>query len=388
MLIQDVDAAIDDTLARLQLLEDRDTWVIPQSGGKDSRATGQLPAILIEQGRLKPPRRVVLYLADTLLEFEVFAAQAQAGLRDLAAKYKSLNVETYAFTTLPLPQDDFWVRIIGYGYLPPTAKMRSCTDKLKITPARKVLRNEGWANAPLLLGVRYGESDRRDEALNRDNDRILTCARTGECGPDYLYLKLTNRAASRQRAVAPIINWRACAVWDFLTLIAPQYGFDNRALAAVYGPDGEMRYGCWTCPLIFQDRTGDYLGGTDPKVRELVRFANSIFRKEGAAWQVENREIFVRGGVAKDGLLSLDFCRRVFDWLVDFERRREYPLLTGWQKQMIRAIWQWRASLPEMQAGHGGQLPLDFSQDSPFLKLRSRNGHNPQLSLPEVVNDL
>jgi DNA sulfur modification protein DndC len=360
MFIQDVDRAIADALTRLQASFARETWVIPQSGGKDSRATGQLPAILIEQGRLEPPRRVVLYMADPLLEFEAFMIQAEAGLYELAAKYRSLGVETSAFTTKPLPQDDFWVRIIGYGYAPPTERGRSCTDTLKIAPARKVLRNEGWDKAPLLLGVRRGESERRDE-------KILTCARTGECGPDYLYLKLTQRASSRPRAMAPILNWRAGAVWDFLTLVAPGYGFDNRALCAVYGPDGDLRYGCWTCPLICQDQTGEYLAGRDPKVGELVRFANSIFRKNGAAGQVENREILIRGGVATAGLLSLDFCRRVFDWLIDFERRWDHPLLTAWQKQVIPAIWQWRASLPAMQAGHGGHLALDFGQDRAAL---------------------
>ncbi len=353
--IQDVDRAIDNALARLRAIPDRETWVIPQSGGKDSRVCGQLPAVLIEQGRLEPPHRVVFYMADTLMEFEAFQRQAETGLEEMTEKYRGLGVETYAFTTLPLPQDDFWVRMIGYGFTPPSSAMRTCTDKLKIAPPRKLLRNEGWDKAPLLLGVRRGESDRRDK-------QILTCSRTGECGPDYLYLKLTNRASTRQQAIAPILNWRACAVWDFLTLIAPGYGFDNRALVDVYGPDADRRYGCWTCPLIFQDKTGDYLAQTDPKVRELVRFADSIFRGNNpAAWQVGNREIFVRGDVPKDGRLSLDFCRRIYDWLLDFERRWNYPLLADWQKQTIQALWLWLESLPPAQGSHGGQLELPLA---------------------------
>jgi hypothetical protein len=37
MFIQDVDRAIADALTRLQASFARETWVIPQSGGKDSR---------------------------------------------------------------------------------------------------------------------------------------------------------------------------------------------------------------------------------------------------------------------------------------------------------------------------------------------------------------
>jgi DNA sulfur modification protein DndC len=352
-LLKDVNEAIEYTLGVLPALPDRDTWVIPQSGGKDSRATAQVTLALIRDGRLSPPRRLIFPLADTLLEFERFDVQAKAALQDLSDEATALGIEAHSFVTVPIPQQDFWVRILGYGFVPPTSRMRSCTDLLKITPIRKILRRFGWADAPLLLGVRRGESGRRDE--------ILSCTVGGECGPDHLYLKLKQRASSAQKAVAPILTWGLCAVWDWLRLAAPGYGFDNTALVDLYGPDGDLRYGCWCCPLIFQDRSGAYLAQTDPKMGELVRFGDTVLRRGGAAWQSQNRELFPgANGRLKDGRLSLDFCRRLFDWLLAFEARWDYPLLSDWQKGMIRAIWAWRESLPDVQRGIKGQLPLPF----------------------------
>lgn len=344
-----VDRAVAHSLSTLSRIEG-DTWIIPQSGGKDSRTTGQMVLALIEDGRLSPPARLVFYLADTLMEFASFDVQARAGLTDLADKAKKLGIETHGFTTMPIPQDDFWVRIVGYGFVPPTAKMRTCTDKLKITPPRKILRQHGWAEAPLLLGVRRGESDRRDE--------ILSCTGGGECGPDLLYLRLKQKASSAQRAVAPIIDWRTCDVWDWLTLVAPRYGFDNARLIEAYGPGGNLRYGCWSCPLVFNDGTGEYLAQRDPKIRELIKFTDTVLRKGGAAWQTENREalISLSGEWLSDGRLSLSFCHRIFAWLLAFEERWDYPLLSDWQKGMIEAIWTWRESLPTPQAGEPGQM--------------------------------
>ncbi len=41
-VFQNLDPAVDDALARLKAIN-AGTWVIPQSGGKDSRVCGQLP---------------------------------------------------------------------------------------------------------------------------------------------------------------------------------------------------------------------------------------------------------------------------------------------------------------------------------------------------------
>ncbi len=85
------------TIAALSLAAKHDTWVIPQSGGKDSRATAQITLALIADGQLAPPQRVVFYMADTLMEYRRFWEQAQDGLGQLVDVARSLDIEAHSF---------------------------------------------------------------------------------------------------------------------------------------------------------------------------------------------------------------------------------------------------------------------------------------------------
>lgn len=335
-----------------------DVWVIPQSGGKDSRTAAQAPLVLVERGEVPPPRRIVLYMADTLMEFWTFKVQAEQSLKEMTDKAKSLGIQAEWFMTIPRPQDDFWVKILGYGHIPPTPNMRWCTDRLKVQPARTRLRQMGLNQAPVFLGVRYGESERRD--------KILSCTLGGECGPDYLANKLDNAVK-----VQPIVNWRQCAVWDFLTLIAPGYGYDNRGLAAHYGPDGSLRYGCWSCPLIFDDPTARFLAKNNPILHRLIIWVNDHLRRGGSAWDPANREIFQVDEKAdyKDGRLSLAYCRRLYQELMQMSAHFGVPLLTDWQKEAVQMAWKWRESLPKGQAALPGQLTFDLQVSAPLPAL-------------------
>ena len=177
----------------------------------------------------------------------------------------------------------------------------------------------------------------------------------GECGPDSLL-----HADKKVPKVQPIVQWTKCAVWDFLTLIARSYGFDPQGLVDHYGPDGDLRYGCWSCPLIWNDKTGEYLSEFNPILGELVRFTDSHLRPGGSAWKAENRELFQRGDSLKDGRLSLDYCKRLFDWIIDFEQRHGQQLLEPWQKLMIQGVWAYRKAQPAIMASHGGQMTFDL----------------------------
>lgn len=346
--MKDVDDALARTAEILRGIEHEPTWVIPTSGGKDSTTVWQTVLHLIKKGAIKAPKRIVGYMADTLMEYEIFMSQAVVGLEERRLATVALGIECVAFITNPLPQDDFWVRIIGYGFVPPTGNMRSCTDKLKIVPPRKVLARLGFADAPVLLGVRWGESQRRDKKLHAD---VLSCKAGGECGPDVQYNVMRKSSTRKHQIVTPVVHWELCAVWDWLTFHAPLDGFNNDALLAVYGPNGNLRYGCWSCPLIYNDTTGEYLAQADKKIKEMIRFASSNFRPGGAAWMAENREWIEKEGEIKQGRLSMAYRMRLYDWLVDFEMRHGVALLAPWQKLAIQAVLAWFDALPAIQRG-------------------------------------
>lgn len=337
-LIKDPEKALLFTLGQLLPWEGAGTWVIPQSGGKDSRAVAQSALVLIKRGLLKPPRRIVFMMADTLMEFWSFVDQARNSMHEMVQIAETLGIAANAIFVQPIPQDDFWVRILGYGFAPPSDNMRWCTDKLKIQPMAKMRRAMDIKNAPVFLGARYGESDRRD--------KILSCTLGGECGPDAMS-KSTSIDAHLK--VTPIVHWRQCAVWDFLNLIAPiELGVNNQGLVVHYGPDGDLRYGCWSCPLIYNDRTAEFLKQTTPILHELIGWTNAHFRDGGQAWKVENREFFIK----QDARLSLAYCRRLYNDLVEIGARHGIELLSHRQRVEIQAKWAWRRSVPAAMQGH------------------------------------
>ena len=335
-LIKDPEAALTWTAEQLQPYAGADCWVIPQSGGKDSRATGQAALLLIQRGIIAPPKKIIWMMSDTLLEFWTFVEQAKTAMQAMSAKTQSMGIQSSAIIVQPIPQDDFWIRIIGYGYAPPSANMRWCTDKLKITPMNKMRRALRIKDAPVFLGVRYGESDRRD--------KILSCTVGGECGPDAML-----KTSSIDNKVMPIVRWRQCAVWDFLTLIAPsELGLSNQGLINHYGPDGSLRYGCWSCPLIYNDKTAEFLKTANPILHELIVWTNTHFREGAAAWRIENREYFLE----EDARLSLRYCQDLYDDLIQIGAKYGIELLSHRQRQEIQAKWEWRANLPDAMQGY------------------------------------
>lgn len=352
-LIKDPYKALEYTAKVLRRLQDHETWIIPQSGGKDSRAVAWSVLILLKEKRVPSPKRLVTYFSDTLMEYPSFLKQAETALDEFVTfARQSLGLEAHSFITRPKPEHDFWVCILGKGQIPPTGNMRWCTDKMKIIPVRDVLKKQGWFGSPVLIGVRYGESSRRD--------KILSCAVGGECGPDVI-LRHDRKVPKEQ----PIVEWAQCAVWDFITLVAPGYGFNPSGLIKHYGPDGSLRYGCWSCPLIWNDKTGRYLAVHNPHLGELVKFTDENFRSGGAAWQTNNRELLKGKGGLVDGRLSLEYCRRLYDWMINFEHRHGIALLESWQKDIIRGMWAYRRSLPEIMRGREGQMVLPMTVEIP-----------------------
>jgi 3'-phosphoadenosine 5'-phosphosulfate sulfotransferase (PAPS reductase)/FAD synthetase len=364
-LIYNMDEAIAYTLEVLQRVPKDTPWLFPQSGGKDSRLTAWLTLALIAEGKLDPPEELVFWMGNTLIEYPTFLQQALEAMDEMTSFAQRLGIKASSFVTHPRPHEDFWVRILGMGLSPPTRNMRWCTDKLKVVPPKLVLQKRGLYGSPTFLGVRYGESQRRDKDL--DNRKIQTCSMGAECGPDYLYFRLDKKIPK----VLPVLEWANCAIWDFVTLIAPGHGFDPTGLIFHYGPRGDLRYGCWSCGLVWNDRSGEYLAQHNPPLAELVKFTTANFRPGGQAWKTHNRELFDRAGdgtKTKDGRLSLAYCKRLYDWLAEFEDRHGIELLAPWQKAMVLAYWEVRRSAPKSQAAVGGQLDFELEIEAPSTK--------------------
>ena len=240
--------SIDLTLASLRAYGERYRhWAVAYSGGKDSTALVTLLAHLIEEGDIPRPETLTVLYADTRLELPPLQASALRVLAEMAGRgYRSQVV-------LPAMDDRFMVYLLGRGVPPPSNTFRWCTAQLKIEPmmaALRGLRDATGEKILMLTGVRLGESAVRDARIS------LSCGRNGaECGQGWFQTSTPEAVAD---TLAPLLHWRVCLVWSWLTYHAPAHGWDTRPIAETYGYVDEahevsVRTGCVGCNLASRD---------------------------------------------------------------------------------------------------------------------------------------
>src|SRR4051812_36515028 len=177
-----------------------------------------------------------------------------------AAGEQGLPVVPHKLT--PEVMDTFWVNLIGKGYPAPRQKFRWCTDRLKIQPSNKFIREvvRSYGEAILVLGTWKAESQRR----------ALTMSKHGE---KRVRDRLTpNASLPNSLGYTPIEDWTNDDVWLFLMQVKNPWGHDNKSLLGMYqgateGGEcplvvdtttpscGTSRFGCWVCTVVEKDRS-------------------------------------------------------------------------------------------------------------------------------------
>lgn len=109
----------------------------------------------------------------------------------------------------PLPQNEFWVNLIGKGYPSPTRIFRWCTERLKINPMKSIVKNivEKHGSAIMTLGVRKSESINRRRSIEK-----RTVSEDGFSKHDDYENVLI---------YSPITEWLTEDVWSYLTTQNP-----------------------------------------------------------------------------------------------------------------------------------------------------------------------
>lgn len=221
-------------------------WAVAFSGGKDSSTVATLVAHMIETGRVKAPETLTFLYADTRLELMPLwysAMQILEGMKERG--YKTQVV-------LPALDDRYFVYMFGRGVPPPSNTFRWCTPQMKIEPmlnALSTLRDQTGEKFLMLTGVRIGESAKRDDRI------AISCGKNGaECGQGWFQEATPESIAD---TLAPILHWRVCHVWDWLTFEAPALGFPTNHIADAYGGEEaeeiNARTGCVGCNLASRD---------------------------------------------------------------------------------------------------------------------------------------
>jgi DNA sulfur modification protein DndC len=343
-------------------LGDAVPWVIGYSGGKDSSAVLQLVwnalRELPEEDRKKP---VHVISTDTLVEQPLVASWVDASLARMriAAAEQGLPIVPHKLT--PEVEDSFWVNLIGKGYPAPRNKFRWCTDRLKIRPSNKFIRDVVRENgeAILLLGTRKAESQRRaismaKHAARRVRDKLSPNANL----PNSL-------------VYTPIEDWSNDDVWLYLMQVKNPWSHDNKTLLGMYqgaseGGEcplvvdtstpscGSSRFGCWVCTVVDKDRSMEAMIKNDEEkvwMTPLLELRNELDKpddRDRRDYRRMNGTIQLFHGRPIPGPYTKEWRERWLRKLLEAQQsvRREGPesfrtvnLITLEELHEIRRIW-------------------------------------------------
>ncbi len=238
-------------------------WIIGYSGGKDSTAVLQLIwnaiAQLPPEQRIKP---IHVITTDTLVENPIVSAWVRTSLKQMEIAAKEQNMPIQPNLLQPDYKETFWVGLIGKGYPPPRGKFRWCTERLKINPSNRFIRNMSRCSGEtiLVLGTRKAESSKRGQRMKKMEAKRIR---------DHLS---PNANLPNSLVYSPIEDWRDDEVWLYLNQSQNPWGVSNKDLFTMYRgatadnecplvvdtstPScGSSRFGCWVCTLVSQDKS-------------------------------------------------------------------------------------------------------------------------------------
>ena len=304
-----------------------DHWVIAYSGGKDSTLVSIIVIEFLLRGVLPRSIRVEIVYGDTLVEIPPMATFADKFLQkvDEIAEEEHLPIRTHK--TIPPVWHRYWFLVIGKGYPPPHNRFRWCTDRLKILPTARLIKERKNEHTVILTGVRFGESDARTGRL-----RASACTNDNECGMG-LWIEKSSQMGTY--FVAPIAHWRTCKVWDFHYFVAPQMGWPTIELGRLYGNDS-TRFGCWTCTLIGEDKALKAVTEHEEWSRfKVLGHLREKFQRD--ARKPENR---LRRPNGKWGRLTVSYRKALLGELLKLEKQLGTRLITPEEIDAIHAYWE------------------------------------------------
>ena len=280
-----------DTVRNLYLSDDI-PWVIGYSGGKDSTATLQLVWLALQGLSADQLRKTVHIInTDTLVESPVVSKWAQKSLEKMGEAADIQNLPFIPHRLTPDHNNTFWVNLIGRGYPFPRKKFRWCTDRLKIQPVNKFIKEKLAEHGEIImvLGTRKAESTNRAKTMAYyEKKRVRE-------------LLSPNPTLVNELVFSPLAEWTDDDVWIFLMQYKNPWGYSNQELLTLYKgatPDnecplmvekdlpscGRSRFGCWVCTMVEQDRSMEaMISNDDEKVwmTPLLEFRNEFGDEAG-----------------------------------------------------------------------------------------------------------
>lgn len=321
-------------------------WILGFSGGKDSTLLLQLVTETLLAIAPDDRRRPVFVLSnDTLVESPVYQSAVLRTLDRVAEGTKALRLPIEVVKTHPEDDSSFWVNLLGRGYPAPNRNFRWCTDRMKIRPTTKFIREQASAahEVILLLGVRRAESQSRAKRIDGYTEKS-----EGRLNPhndirDCLIYR-------------PIVNLSNEDVWHILMNVRAPWGGDHRELVTLYrnakggecpfvlGEDdapscgsNSARFGCWTCTVVEKDSS--LAGLIDAGFEYLEPLAAFRDRIKSISESPEFRSKIRRNGQPGLGPLTIEARRMLLTELLELQRQTGMQLITDHEVRLIKDWW-------------------------------------------------
>lgn len=344
---------VDDIRDEYLSAEQNHPWIIGFSGGKDSTLVAQavFAALMdISPSRLK--RKVHVVSNDTLVESPLVVSHLKQSLREIEDGTAVHDLPVTVAVTTPDDAQTFWVLLIGKGYPSPNQQMRWCTDRLKIQPTSRYIRDQVAENgsAIILLGVRRDESEVRRRRIdgyeNHENSRL------------HPHNDLTGAYIYR-----PIVDLTTDEVWELLAAYPPAWGGDNSRLIKLYrdAAGGECpivlsqddapgcgtnssRFGCWTCTVVEKDKSlQGFVDSGNVQYAPLIEFRDWLktIRNDLSLRQGRRRtgKITVANGRLVPGPFTIAARQLILERLQATEQAYGDRLISDAEIETIRRIW-------------------------------------------------
>lgn len=327
-------------------------WIVAYSAGKDSTWLLQLVfEMLLSIAPSERTRRVEVVSNDTLVESPLLADHMRKSLQKIARAAETFRLPMDTHITLPKPDQTFWANVIGRGYVPPNRRFRWCTDRLKIQPTTKFIREQVSAGGQviLLLGVRRAESANRAKTVD---------AHTVEGQRLNPHDDLKNCMVFR-----PIVDFTTDEVWQGLLQRSPPWGGVHRDLITLYrnANAGECplvidrsaapscgsaagRFGCWTCTVVKKDRSAEALADAGFEEYEgLLEFRDwlNALQDDKSKRDLEKRDgtVTIIDDVLYPGPFTFQARQEILDRLLALQAELGRELISRQEISIIKRIW-------------------------------------------------
>jgi len=344
-------------------------WIIGYSGGKDSTLVAHLAfEMLMKLPPSQRKRTVHIVSNDTLVESPLVVQHIIDSITDIQDAADAFGLPVQTKITRPLPDQSFWVNIIGRGYPSPNRSFRWCTDRMKIQPTSKYIKSlaESAGQAILLLGVRRSESAQRAASVGRyDNGERL-----------HKHNDLQGCMVFR-----PIVELDTDDVWEFLALNDPPWGSSHLKLIGLYreASGGECpvvtskedapscgttssRFGCWTCTVVEKDRSLEgFVESGYAEFTPLLDFRDWLvsIRNDKERRQARRRDgqiTITDGGTFVPGPFTMQTRSEIYTRLRALEKETGQVLITEEEIGLIHQIWA------EEQASYATSRPMSVRE--------------------------